>query len=163
MPNVGTLNEEHGLKRDTSLTTNIPIEISQLYQLWSFVFFEALVNLNIHIVTEMFFFIIKHIQFYYYKLQKLTWNAKSHCRIISMNIQNNTKLKFNLAQLSNKQFCLCYSCSWNQPVQSYEGKVSCSKKQWSLWWCSDSHLTGIHRLQSDALTTVDESLMLRGT
>jgi len=37
--------------------------------------------------------------------------------------------------------------SWNQPVLSNEGKDSCSTKRRSLWWCSNSRLTGIHRLR----------------
>jgi len=31
-------------------------------------------------------------------------------------------------------------CSWNQPVLSNEGKVSCSRTYRSLWWGSDSWL-----------------------
>ena len=35
--------------------------------------------------------------------------------------------------------------SWNQPVLSIGGKVSCSRKQRSLCWGLNSWLTGIHR------------------
>ena len=49
---------------------------------------------------NVLFYYITHSISFYYKLQKLTWNAKSHCRIISMNIQNNTN--------KNLMNCLVY-------------------------------------------------------